>query len=142
MSRLSALVRPKHLFALEVCTYAEAPRAVLQDPSVATAPLEKRIAFLQSKNLTQEEIDMSLARASDGRTSLGNVPSTGPTQSNYGYAQPPPPQPGGYGGYQAGYWQPPPPQLPKRDWRDWFIMATVLGGVGYGVYFTAKVNIS
>jgi len=28
--------------------------------------------------------------------------------------------------------------LPKRDWRDWFIMATVMGGVGYGIYFTAK----
>jgi hypothetical protein len=22
---------------------------------------------------------------------------------------------------------------PKRDWRDWFIMATVMGGVGYGM---------
>ena len=27
---------------------------------------------------------------------------------------------------------------PKRDWRDWFIMATVMGGVSYGLYFTAK----
>jgi peroxin-14 len=27
---------------------------------------------------------------------------------------------------------------PKRDWRDYFIMATVMGGVGYGLYFTAK----
>lgn len=30
--------------------------------------------------------------------------------------------------------------VPKRDWRDWFIMATVMGGVGYGLYFTAKVH--
>ena len=29
-------------------------------------------------------------------------------------------------------------RLPKRDWRDWFIMATVMGGVSYGLYFTAK----
>lgn len=28
---------------------------------------------------------------------------------------------------------------PKRDWRDWFIMATVMGGVGYGLYFVTKV---
>lgn len=28
---------------------------------------------------------------------------------------------------------------PKRDWRDWFIMATVMGGVGYGLYSVAKV---
>jgi peroxin-14 len=30
--------------------------------------------------------------------------------------------------------------LPKRDWRDWFIMATVMGGVGYGLFFVAKVT--
>jgi hypothetical protein len=30
--------------------------------------------------------------------------------------------------------------LPKRDWRDWFIMATVMGGVGYGFYLVAKVR--
>lgn len=28
---------------------------------------------------------------------------------------------------------------PKRDWRDWFIMATMMGGVGYGLYFITKV---
>jgi peroxin-14 len=27
---------------------------------------------------------------------------------------------------------------PKRDWRDYFIMATVMGGISYGLYFTAK----
>lgn len=31
-------------------------------------------------------------------------------------------------------------RVPKRDWRDWFIMATVTGGVGYGLYFLAKVS--
>src|SRR3954469_2582368 len=31
---------------------------------------------------------------------------------------------------------------PKRDWRDWFIMATVMGGVGYGLYFVTKVRPS
>jgi peroxin-14 len=31
-----------------------------------------------------------------------------------------------------------PSRPPKRDWRDYFIMATVMGGVGYGLYFTAK----
>ena len=28
---------------------------------------------------------------------------------------------------------------PARDWRDWFIMATVTSGVGYGIYVVAKV---
>ncbi|KAB2577188.1 Peroxisome membrane anchor protein Pex14p [Lasiodiplodia theobromae] len=107
----------------------------LQDPSVASAPVEKRIAFLQSKNLTQEEVDAALARAGgEGPPPSSAVSSPAP---GYGYQQPPPPP--GYGAY-PGYWQqpPPPPPVPKRDWRDWFIMATVMGGVGYGLYFTAK----
>jgi peroxin-14 len=29
-------------------------------------------------------------------------------------------------------------RIPRRDWRDWFIMATVMGGVGFGLYVTAK----
>jgi peroxin-14 len=28
--------------------------------------------------------------------------------------------------------------VPGRDWRDWFIMATVTGGVGYGLYYLTK----
>jgi peroxin-14 len=27
---------------------------------------------------------------------------------------------------------------PNRDWRDWFIMATVTGSVGYGLYYLSK----
>jgi len=103
----------------------------LQDPSVTTSPIENRIAFLQSKNLTQEEIDAALARAGG---------ESAPPYSNYAPQQQVvrQPQPG-YGGYQQYAWQqPPPPEVPKRDWRDWFIMATVMGGVSYGLYFVAK----
>ncbi|KAF1836988.1 hypothetical protein BDW02DRAFT_587040 [Decorospora gaudefroyi] len=111
----------------------------LQDPSVASAPLEKRIAFLQSKNLTQEEVELSLARAAEDPSypSSPPPPPHAPTASSNAY-RPPPPAP--YGSYPPqGYWQPPPPpEPPKRDWRDYFIMATVMGGVGYGLYFTAK----
>ncbi|OMP81915.1 Peroxisomal membrane protein PER10, partial [Diplodia seriata] len=110
----------------------------LQDPSVASAPVEKRIAFLQSKNLTQEEVDAALARAGGEAPPPSAVSAPSGPAPAYGYQQPPPPP--GYGAY-PGYWQqpPPPPPVPKRDWRDWFIMATVMGGVGYGLYFTAKV---
>ncbi|KAK4991183.1 peroxisomal membrane protein pex14 [Elasticomyces elasticus] len=107
------------------------------DPSVAAAPLDKRIAFLQSKNLTQEEIDLSLSRAgTDGHTSsFGTATSSSPS---YSYQQ----RPVQYGSPQSQpppYWQqPPPPELPKRDWRDWFIMATVMGGVTWGCYVVAK----
>ncbi|KAJ4350236.1 peroxisomal membrane protein pex14 [Didymosphaeria variabile] len=115
----------------------ESAVSFLQDPSVASAPLEKRIAFLQSKNLTQEEVDASLARAAEGPSHPSPAPQSS-TSSNYAYR--PPQSAPAYGGYPPpGYWQqPPPPEPPKRDWRDYFIMATVMGGVGYGLYFTAK----
>ncbi|KAJ4305356.1 peroxisomal membrane protein pex14 [Kalmusia sp. IMI 367209] len=111
----------------------------LQDPSVANAPLEKRIAFLQSKNLTQEEIDVSLARASEDPSHPSSPAAQSSTPSNYAYRSPQSAPP--YASYPPpGYWQqpPPPPEPPKRDWRDYFIMATVMGGISYGLYFTAK----
>ncbi|KAL6704348.1 peroxisomal membrane protein pex14 [Coniothyrium glycines] len=108
----------------------------LQDPSVANAPLEKRIAFLQSKNLTQEEVDLSLARAAEDPSLAPSSPPPTSSPATYAYNRPPPSAPA----YPPqGYWQqPPPPEPPKRDWRDYFIMATVMGGVSYGLYFTAK----
>ncbi|KAI1768542.1 peroxisomal membrane anchor protein conserved region-domain-containing protein [Hypoxylon sp. FL1150] len=103
----------------------------LQDPSVQ-APVENKVSFLRSKNLTQEEIDTAFARVGSSgpvATSSSSSPQPAPRQQPY-YDQYPP-QP--YG------WQPPPPPPPpKRDWRDWFIMATVMGGVGYGLYFVSK----
>ncbi|KAI7419184.1 hypothetical protein KC364_g18385, partial [Hortaea werneckii] len=53
----------------------------LQDPSVASAPYEQKLSFLRSKNLTQDEIDASLAR-------VGQAPSPSDPSSSY-----PPPQP-------------------------------------------------
>ncbi|KAK6595055.1 peroxisomal membrane anchor protein [Botrytis cinerea] len=106
----------------------------LQDPSVSASPLENRIAFLQSKNLTQEEVDAALGRASGEQSPAPqNYSNYAPQQQVVRQPQP------GYGGYQQYPWQqPPPPEVPKRDWRDWFIMATVTGGIGYGAYFLAK----
>ena len=114
----------------------------LQDPSTASAPLEKRIQFLQSKSLTQEEIDLALARASDDQQ---------PSPQNPPYYPPPPPPPQqqqqqnfyrrpppqyGYNPYVG--WQPTSPELPRRDWRDWFIMATVVGGASFGLFTLAQ----
>ena len=107
----------------------------LQDPSVASSPVEKRIEFLRSKNLTEEEVQLSLARAENTSTSQ-------PPQSQYyppqQYGQrPPPPQGFGYNYNPYNDFQAAPPEPPKRDWRDWFIMATVVGGVSYGLYVLA-----
>ncbi|KAK1842895.1 peroxisomal membrane anchor protein [Colletotrichum chrysophilum] len=104
---------------------------VLQDPSVASSSIDNRVAFLRTKNLTQEEIDAALARVG-----AQPAPTAAPTPMPVAQQQPPQQY---YQSYPPQYaaWQPPPPP-PKRDWRDWFIMATVVGGVGYGAYALAK----
>lgn len=106
----------------------------LLDPSVANSSVANRVSFLRTKNLTQEEIDAALARVGvhqpAGAVATANGGPMPATQPQYYQQQPSyPPQ------YAA--WQPPPPP-PKRDWRDWFIMATVVSGVGYGVYALTK----
>ncbi|CAG8948473.1 unnamed protein product [Penicillium salamii] len=116
----------------------------LQDPSVASSPIEKRVAFLQSKNLTQEEVDLALSRVGEDPSAAAAATAASSPAPNYSsqpvpYRQPQPPQ--GYGYPPYNQWQPP-PEPPKRDWRDWFIMATVMGGVGYGLYFVTKRYIS
>ncbi|KAI4172843.1 MAG: hypothetical protein LQ348_006687, partial [Seirophora lacunosa] len=82
---------------------------VLQDPSVTNSPLDKRIAFLRSKNLTQEEIDAALARAGD---SSSPPPPPPPPPQSYGYpTQQMTRQPNGYGygygPYPNGPWSQP-----------------------------------
>ncbi|KAL4896915.1 peroxisomal membrane anchor protein conserved region-domain-containing protein [Aspergillus ambiguus] len=119
----------------------------LQDPSVASSPIEKRVAFLQSKNLTKEEIELALSRVGED-PAVAAAAAAGSSSSGYqapaqqAVYRPPPSPAQGYGYPPYGQWQPPPPEPPKRDWRDWFIMATVMGGVGYGLYFVTKRYIS
>ncbi|PSR75985.1 peroxisomal membrane anchor protein conserved region-domain-containing protein [Coniella lustricola] len=111
----------------------------LQDPSVAASPVENRIAFLKAKNLTEEEVQASLARAAgDGASTHQAYPSPQAPPPGAVIAGQPPPPPGYYGSYPPYGWQPPPPEIPRRDWRDWFIMATVVGGVSYGLYALGK----
>ncbi|KAL7895815.1 peroxisomal membrane anchor protein conserved region domain-containing protein [Trichoderma sp. SZMC 28014] len=103
----------------------------LQDPSVTTSSIDNKISFLRTKNLTQEEIDAALARAGGNSAVAAAAP----------YPSAPPPQ-----GPPQQYYQPypqyaawqPPAAAPKRDWRDWFIMATVVGGVSYGLFSLGK----
>jgi len=113
----------------------------LQDPSVASSPLEKRVAFLQAKNLTQEEVDAAISRCqSTGAVAQSYQPPPGAVsappaqQSPAYYGQPYPQQQ-----YPPYAWPQQPPAPPRRDWRDWFIMATVVSGVSYGMYSLGKV---
>lgn len=112
----------------------------LQDPSVASSPLEKRVAFLQAKNLTQEEVDAAISRCqSTGAVAQSYQPPPGAVsappaqQSPAYYGQPYPQQQ-----YPPYAWPQQPPAPPRRDWRDWFIMATVVSGVSYGMYSLGK----
>ncbi|KAJ5494025.1 peroxisomal docking factor component [Penicillium fimorum] len=124
-----------------------APREELiasADPSVASSPIEKRVSFLQSKNLTQEEVDIALSRVGEDPSAAAAATASASPAPSYSsqpvpYRQPQPPQ--GYGYPPYNQWQPP-PEPPKRDWRDWFIMATVVGGVGYGLYTVTKRYIA
>ncbi|MCJ1307487.1 peroxisomal membrane protein pex14 [Agyrium rufum] len=110
----------------------------LQDPSVSSAPFDKRKAFLESKNLTRDEIDLALSRASATTSNYSEDPSAQYSyqpqqqqqqysqQQSYPYAPPPP----------WAYQQPPPP--PSRDWRDYFIVATLATTASWGLYTLAK----
>ncbi|EFX01547.1 peroxisomal membrane anchor protein [Grosmannia clavigera kw1407] len=114
----------------------------LQDPNVASSPPDSRVAFLKAKNLTPEEIGAALSRAGlDGAApSYAVAPQQQSVAPQHSPVAPPPYYGSPYGQqpYPPYGWQPPPHEAPRRDWRDWFIMATVVSGVGYGLYSLTK----
>ncbi|GJJ08774.1 hypothetical protein Clacol_002993 [Clathrus columnatus] len=102
--------------------------AFLSDEKTQSSPLAKRIEFLESKGLTTSEIEDALKQASEvtklsqtftssQEPVLRYTPSYAP--STYTVVAPPPP-------------------VPSLDWRDYFIMAVVSGGVMYGVISLAR----
>jgi peroxin-14 len=105
----------------------------LSDPKVQSAPLAKKVSFLESKGMTSEEIEEAMARVngkSSGTTTTTtatNIPQNGGmiVQQQPGMVMAPPPL----------------PPRPSYDWRDIFIAAVLAGGVGYGVWTLAKVEI-
>jgi peroxin-14 len=92
--------------------------AVLQDPSVASSPIEKRVAFLQSKNLTQEEVDLALSRVGEDPVAAAAASGTVSAPSQYTSQQvayrPPSQSPQGYGYPPYNQWQPPPEYVLTR----------------------------
>ncbi|ODQ80657.1 hypothetical protein BABINDRAFT_160903 [Babjeviella inositovora NRRL Y-12698] len=97
--------------------------AFLKDPQVAGSPLTKKIEFIESKGLTQEEVQEVLRRSNE--TPASSIPRTlsapvaAPVTAPVEY-------------YNA------PPIVPERDWKDYFIMATTSVGVAYGLYQVVK----
>ncbi|ODV90901.1 hypothetical protein CANCADRAFT_2621 [Tortispora caseinolytica NRRL Y-17796] len=104
--------------------HVESAVKFLHDPQVASAPLAKRVEFLESKELTQEEIEEALKQAASTVPSTSSPQSAAhPIPSNISYAT---------------YTPTSPPPLPSRDWRDIFVMSTVSAGAAYGLYILAK----
>lgn len=97
----------------------------LRDPATASSPLAQRIAFLESKGLAQPDIELALQQA--------------------GAPAPAPPYPGARGGYPGPHSSSSPYggnhlNEFQRDWRDWFIMGVVGGGVGWLAVKLAQVR--
>lgn len=116
--------------------------AFLKDEKVASAPMNKKIEFLKDKDLTQDEIQEALRRADSGNVGSVAESSTGTTTTSTRNDQTvnrpapvspaaPPPLPA----YSHLAYTPP---VPKRDWKDYFIMATTSVGITYGLYQIAK----
>jgi peroxin-14 len=92
----------------------------LTDPKVQSSTLASKIGFLESKGLTEGEIQDALRQAS---TSVRAVDDGGGVRGQGEFAT------RGYAtgtGYAAGYgtgYGVMPPEPPRRDWRDLFVSA-------------------
>ncbi|KAF9920295.1 peroxisomal membrane protein pex14 [Linnemannia zychae] len=100
----------------------------LQDPKVQASSLGKKVAFLESKGLTSEEIEEAMQRA-NGTTPAAVSTAVVPAQHPQQQMMP-------YPGQQV--MMAPPPLPPKYDWKDMFIAAVVAGGFSYGLWQVAK----
>ncbi|KAI9230726.1 MAG: peroxisomal membrane anchor protein conserved region-domain-containing protein [Piptocephalis tieghemiana] len=110
----------------------------LQDPKVQSSPLAKKVAFLESKGLTSAEVERALALTSGSASSSStetSAPSTALTTTAPPSSFPGPPPPAGYPGQVLTM---PPPPRPRMTWKDYFILITLLGGVGYGIGWVVR----
>lgn len=96
----------------------------LRDASVANSPLNKKIEFLESKGLNQQEIEEALKRANDSGSSYGTSSGSSSATALAPVAPGPP----------LDYYSAVAPPVPERLWKDYFIMATATAGVTYGLY--------
>ncbi|KAG9099813.1 peroxisomal membrane protein pex14, partial [Ceratobasidium sp. 392] len=97
----------------------------LSDPKIQSAPLTKRISFLESKGLTNTEIEEAIAESASASTASRPA-------SDYSMPR---------AVFQGHSVLTAPPHVPQRDWRDYFIMALVSGGLMYGVAALARKYI-
>ncbi|KAF9437611.1 peroxisomal membrane protein pex14 [Entomortierella beljakovae] len=100
----------------------------LQDPKVQASTLGKKVAFLESKGLTSQEIEEAMKRA-NGTVASSPIPTTAVPAGAVQYAP---------GGQVMAAHAPPPPLPAKYDWKDMFIATVVAGGFSYALWQVAK----
>ena len=93
----------------------------LQDPQVQQAPLAKRIAFLESKGLSQDEIQAALATIEQAPSASAAAPVVPPAS----YPQ--------YAGTMVK-------QQETWGWRDYSMAIVGLAGTGYGLFQLFQVR--
>ncbi|KAG0205333.1 peroxisomal membrane protein pex14 [Mortierella sp. GBA30] len=108
----------------------------LQDPKVQASSLGKKVAFLESKGLTSQEIEEAMARANG--TSASSTPTTAASTTPGAPGAPGAPVQYATMPQQGQIMMAPPPLPPKYDWKDLFISAVVAGGFSYGMWQIAK----
>lgn len=102
----------------------------LNDTSVKDATLVKKIEFLQSKGLSPEQIGIALQRRGQNDYSVTGTTTTqsdNNVQNNREVNR----------NIDSLYEVIPPP-IPERNWKDYFIMATVSCGLMYGCFELTK----
>ncbi|KAG5456005.1 MAG: peroxisomal membrane anchor protein conserved region-domain-containing protein [Olpidium bornovanus] len=105
----------------------------LQDPAVQSAALAKKVAFLESKGLTADEIGEALWRSKPAAAPGPDDAAAGPA------AQQPPPPPQPYYHYPLQPAAPPlPPARPPAAWKDVVSGAVAFAGVSYGAFALAQ----
>ncbi|KAI9596807.1 peroxisomal membrane anchor protein conserved region-domain-containing protein [Syncephalis fuscata] len=106
----------------------------LQDAKVQSASMAKKVSFLESKGMTSDEIQEAMRRAGGGGGGSGG--NTAMNSNNNNSQAMMSAVPAGYGPVMMQ--APPPPPPPALGWKDYFIAAVVIGGVGYGAAMIAK----
>lgn len=87
----------------------------LRDSKVRSSSLQSKIEFLHGKGLTDEEVQEALGRAAIDGDGASSSAEAGPGPGTLGYGR----------GQGAGGWgnvmMDRAPEVPRRDWRDWFV---------------------
>ncbi|KAK9452986.1 peroxisomal membrane anchor protein conserved region-domain-containing protein [Dipodascopsis uninucleata] len=104
----------------------------LADPKAAESPLAQRVQFLESKGLTEDEIQEALRRSKTCTSEASGKAASDSSSMNSSQAMPPRP------GYSPGTLRLPHSEAPKRDWKDYFVMATASVGISYAIYEVAR----